>query len=383
MKIKFGILFFIVSIIYSCNSQTNESELMTVVNKEAKSFLGDERFNSVSIAVYHKGKSYIGHFGELDKNQNNKPTNETLYEIASVTKTMTGYLVACAVEEGKIELNTPVYEVLGEGYRNLIYKGEPVRIIHLITHTSGIPSNIDEVNELYQDPSFNNYSRAQEILSAYTKQELLADLKSLELTEPLGKTYSYSNVTPNLVAYILETIYNKPFELLLKEKLFDPAQMTNTFINLEEDKQILLANGYNEENKLMPNFRKPINLWGAAGRVKSNSVDMLKYIEWQLDSTNQTVNRSHQKLFKDVDNIWLAYFWDVIDDKDGTHIEHHGGIYGGQNWLMIYPEQQFGISIITNSSFPEANQIIKQTASKIFENLNNTVHNKVQNGYNQ
>ncbi|MFK8010364.1 MAG: serine hydrolase [Saprospiraceae bacterium] len=170
-------------------------------------------------------------------------------------------------------------------------------------------------------------------------------------------------------SFILEVLYDKPFEILLKEKLFEPAEMNNTFINLNKSKQPLLANGYNEKQELMPNFKNPVNLWGGAGRVKSNSLDMLKYIKWQLNSSNPVVRISHQKLFKDVDNIWLAYFWDVIDDKNGTHIEHHGGIYGSQNWLMIYPMQQYGISIIANSSFPQANQIIKQTANKIFEEL--------------
>ncbi|QKX06155.1 beta-lactamase family protein [Aquimarina sp. TRL1] len=369
MKIKFEILYLILLVLNSCASQSKTDTLTLIVDKEADTFLKDTRFNAVSIAVYYKGESYIGHYGELDKNQRNKPTDETLYEIASVTKTMTGYLVACAIEEGKIELNTPIYEILGKDYRNLIYKDEPIRMIHLITHTSGIPLNIGEVSALYQTPNFDNYSKAKEILSTYKKQKLLADLKSLELTEPPGKVYSYSNVAPNLVAHMLEVIYNKPFEELLKTKLFVPAKMKNSFINLDKDKQGFLANGYNEKHQLMPNFKEPINLWGAAGRVKSNSLDMLHYIKWQLNASNSIVKRSHKKLFKDVDNIWLAYFWDVIDDSNGTHIEHHGGIYGSQNWLMIYPEHEYGISIITNSSFPEANQIIKQTANQIIEQL--------------
>ncbi len=369
MKIKISIAYFILLSFCSCNSQITGSKLLTIVEKEAHKFLEDERFNAVSIAVYYKDESFIGHYGELDKNQNNKPTDSTLYEIASVTKTMTGYLIACAVEEGKLTLNTPVYEVLGKPFNNLIYEGEPVRIIHLITHTSGLSLNVGSVSELYQIPSPDNYIKAQRILSAYTKQELLTDIKSLKLTEPLGKTYNYSNVAPNLIAHILEVLYNKPYQLLLKEKLFEPANMENTCINLEEDKQVLLANGYNDKNELMPNFKKPINLWGAAGRVKSNSSDMLNYIKWQLNLTNPIVKRSHQKLFKDTDDIWLAYFWDVIDDHNGIHIEHHGGIYGSQNWFMVYPEHQYGISIITNSSFLEANQIIKQRAKQIFEDL--------------
>lgn len=369
MKIELIVIGLFFFMFHSCKSQPKSDELSMVIKKEAQKFLKDKRFNAVSIAVYNKGESYIGHYGEIDKGQDNKPTNKTLYEIASVTKTMTGYLVACAVNEGKLNIETPVYEILGQRFKNLNYKGDPVRIIHLITHTSGIPLNVNQVSDLYLNPSADNYKKAQNILSNYKKEELLTEIQSLELDESIGKTYSYSNVAPNLVAHILEVLYDQPFEILLKEKLFEPAEMDNTFINLNNNQQSLLANGYNEKKELMPNFKNPVNLWGSAGRVKSNSLDMLKYIKWQLNSSNPVVRISHQKLFKDVDNIWLAYFWDVIDDKNGTHIEHHGGIYGSQNWLMIYPKQQYGISIIANSSFPEANPIIKQTANKIFEEL--------------
>ena len=146
--------------------------------------------------------------------------------------------------------------------------------------------------------------------------------------------------------------------------------MTSTYINLDDNRQILLANGYNGNNELMPNFKKPIRLWGAAGRIKSNSEDLLNYIKWQLNKNNPVVQLSHQKLFYDIDNIWIGYFWEVIQNESINHIEHHGGIYGSQNWLMIFPEQNTGISIITNSSFPEANQLIKETANRIISRLN-------------
>lgn len=355
--------------ISSCKSQSNKSQLSSIVENEAKLFLTDNRFESVTISIFHKGENFIGHFGELDHNQNNKPTNETLYEIASVTKTMTGYLVACAVNEGKISLDTPVQDILGKEFSNLDYKGDSVLIRHLITHTSGIPLNVNGVSKLYENPNGVNYKKAQGILSKYSKKNLLDEIKSLELTESPGKNYSYSNVAPNLLAFILEEIYAKPYESILKEKLFVPAQMANTFINLDDNHRPLLANGYNGKKEMMPNFNNPINLWGAAGRIKSNSVDMLNYIKWQLDLNNPIIQMSHDKLFHDLENIWIAYFWEVIDDENGSHIEHHGGIYGSQNWIMIYPEYDYGISIITNSSFPEANQLIKRCANNIFKKI--------------
>lgn len=343
--------------------------LSEIVTNEAQNFLEDKRFTSVSIAVFNKGKNFVGHFGELDYKKGNTPSNQTLYEIASVTKTMTGYLVALAVYEGKLTLDTPVAEILGEEFNNLSFKGEPVRIRHLITHTSGLPLNINKVSELYEQSSINNYQQTQTILSNYTQQSLIADIKSMKLPYSPGENYSYSNIAPNLIAYILETIYQKKFDVLLKEKLFVPAQMNSTYINLDASNSHLLANGYNDKNEIMPTFKDRINLWGAAGRVKSNSIDLLNYIKWQLNIDNPVVKLGHQKLFYDIENIWIGYYWEVIKSDTSEHIEHHGGLYGFQNWMIILPEENIGISIISNSSFPEANRLLKETANKILEQL--------------
>ncbi|UZO79955.1 beta-lactamase family protein [Aquimarina sp. ERC-38] len=369
MKIKWIVYSLILIVAQSCNSQSNKKELSIIVENEVEKVLKDHRFNAISIAVVDKKRSFLGHYGELDKHLNNKPSNKTLYEIASVSKTMTGYLVACAVNEQKLKLESSVYDILGKEYENLEFNGEPVRIKHLITHTSGLPLNIKGISELYQKATTNNYYKAKKKLNEYKKEELLSEVKYLELHQKPGEVYSYSNVAPNLIAYILEKVYDKSFEQILKEKLLIPAQMTNTYINLDKNNELLLANGYNDRNELMPNFKKPIKLWGAAGRIKSNSKDLLNYIKWQLNSENSNVKISHTKLFHDVDNIWIGYFWEIIQDENSSHLEHHGGIYGSQNWLMIYPEQNIGISIIANSSFPEANQIIKELANSILNRL--------------
>lgn len=343
-----------------------KEKVVQSVKENAHLFLKDKRFNAVSIATYSKGICHIGHFGELDKGKDNTPTDETLYEIASVTKTMTGHLVARAVIGNKIKLSDPVSKYLGASYTNLSFNRTPITIKHLLTHTSGLPLNLEGISELYSN---NDYLKAQIILTNYKKDSLLNHLKEFKVTRIPGKEYSYSNISPNILAAVLEIVYHKPFEMLLKEMLFEPANMKSTTVNLSKKMQKKLANGYNDKGKLMPNFKKTIQLWGAAGRMKSNSTDMLNYIRFQLQNENPVIKESHTKLFKDTATIWVGYFWEILDDKDGIHIEHHGGLYGSQNWLLIYPKYDFGISIITNSSFPEASQLIKQTALNIFENL--------------
>jgi len=366
---KIGILIFIL-INMSCNSQSHSDKIAATVKNNALQLLKDDRFNAVSITVYSKSVGYINHFGELDKGKGNTPTNETLYEIASVTKTMTGYLVAKAVTDSKINLFDSITKYLGSSYSNLSFNDAPISIQHLLTHTSGLPLNVNGINELYANSTKNCYKKAQKLLSKYSKDSLLNDLKNLKIERLPGVEYSYSNVAPNLLAYILEIVYNKPFETLLNEQLFEPAGMKNTTINLSEKEQKYLTNGYNDKGELMPNFKKSIQLWGAAGRIKSNAKDLLNYIKFQLQNENLILKESHTKLFKDTDTIWIGYFWEILDDKNGVHFEHHGGLYGSQNWLIIYPKYDFGISIITNSSFLEANQLIKQTALNIFKDLN-------------
>lgn len=350
-------------------SQIPVQHLLKIIQNNANELLKDERFHAVSIAIHHKGIDHISHYGSLDKKRNNKPTNETLYEIASVTKTMTGFLVAKAIKDSILDLDAPVMNYLGKSYENLAFNGIPITIKHLLTHTSGIPLNIDGIDHLYQNSSTKSYHKAQEILQNYSKEELLSNLEKVQLKSPPGVYYSYSNITPNILAHILELVYNKPFEKILQSNLFDPIGMNNTGINLSKLHQDLLANGYNDRRELMPNFKQHIQLWGAAGRIKSNAPDLLNYIKLQLNENNPTIKESHRKLFQDLDKLWIGYYWEIIEDQHGKHLEHHGGIYGSQNWILIYPKDQFGISIITNTSFPEANTLLKQTAINIFEEI--------------
>lgn len=284
---------------------------------------------------------------------------------------MTGYLVAKAIRDKKLKLSDPLTKFLGSSYNNLSFNGISITIKHLIAHTSGLPLNINGIDDLYAKSTKNTYAEAQELLANYEKSALLDDLKKVEIQREPGKQYGYSNVAPNVLAHILEIVYKIPFETLLKEQLFEPLGMQNTAINLSKEQQKLLANGYNANGELMPNFKKPIKLWGAAGRIKSNSQDLLKYIKFQLQKNNPVIKATHTKLFQDLDKLWIGYFWEIIDDEDGTHMEHHGGIYGTQNWLLIYPQYNIGISILTNSSFPEANQLIKRTAIKILNDIKN------------
>lgn len=345
MKYATLILFFA---LFGCKSvqQINTQNVEHAITKNALQLLEDKRFHSVSIAVLKDGRSTIKHFGELTIGKGNKPNDSTLYELASVTKTFTGYVAAKAVLDKKISLDDDIRIYLDEPYPNLEFKGEPIRIKHLITHTSGFP----------------NFP-----IKSENKEAFFEGLKLIKIETKPGEVYSYSNTAPELTAYILEKVYQKPFEELVVEFVLKPNKMYQTKFTLNENDRVRLVKGYNDKNELMPNFNK--TLWGGISGLHSTAPDLVKYMKLQLDTSNLIVNESHKKLYKEGSDFLEGYHWYIIENYNRSIYRHHGGIYGMQNWFVIYPKQNIGISILTNTSFNETGEILETVVDNLYNNI--------------
>lgn len=339
------VLISILALLFSCRNPKLKVALTPnqVIENNALALLKDTRFHSVSIAVYKNGKSISSHFGELTIGKSNTPTDTTIYEIASVSKTFLGILAAQAVLDGTIGLEDDIRKYLKEPYPNLEYKGESIKIKHLLTHTSGFP----------------NFP-----IKGDTKSNFFEGLKEIRIKSFPGTDYNYSNTAPELMAYILEQVYNVPYEDLVLNHILQPNQMNNTKFDLNKEERLRLVKGYNEKSERMPNFKR--NLWGGTIGLHSTTTDMLKYIELQLDSTNRAVEEAHRKLADTPYDFSIGYYWNLVDRPNTKIYRHHGGIYGMQNWLVIYPEDNIGISILTNSSFDETGEILEKVVEDLY-----------------
>lgn len=325
----------------------DNSKIAEAIQDSGEWFMKGKNINSVSIGVYSAGATFTSHFGELEKGQGNRPTDETIYEIGSVTKTMAGYLVAKAVREGKLKLDTPISSFLDRRYENLAYDGTPITIRHLVTHTSGLPTFLPEaMGAVFADKNPNAPFEYQALERAYSKTAFLEDLETVTLASRPGERPAYSNVGAELIGYILEEVYQKDIETLLEESFWDACGMDNTFIHKDESQ---VAQGYWMDNETpSPNFE--YNLWSTSGGVKSSLADIMKYIAFQLHSEDSAVYTSQETLYDIEKGNSVAYFWNVRLDRYGRSFHHHGGTSGVQNWLFIFPKYDLGISIITNNS---------------------------------
>lgn len=339
------------------------------IDKHGTAFLKQKNVRSVSIGVLKDGTAYTGHFGELEKGKGNPPDNETIYEIASVTKTMTGYLVARAVMEGKLGLEDDVRTYLEGDYSNLEFNGQPIRLQHLLTHTSGMPTSLPvELNGVFDTLDESVPKRYYEIEASYNKEKFFEDLKKVSLKAKPGTNYFYSNAGAELIGYILEKVYGRRIDDLLRKSFLEQYTMGSTGIILSETQKKRLVCGYWMGNsKPSPNQRNP--LWASGSGVKMSLSDMLRYMELQLNSENPIVRESRKVLYQEGKTLKVNYFWRVWTDKYGTSYNHHGGTTGMQNWLFIFPDHNLGISIITNQSSTKIPGLLSKTARKLLKDI--------------
>lgn len=345
-----------------------ESAIADAIEKHATALLKDDKISAVSIGLYNNGEEFIGHFGELDEGKNNKPSNETLYEIASVSKTMAGFLVAQGEHDGKLTLEDDIRIHLGDEYQNLEYKGHPIRIRHLITHTARLPRFLPaEINSLFDTIDETLPFRVHAVEKSYSRGQFFEDLKQVEVDTIPGIIYDYSNADTELLAHILESIYDKTYEELLKTYIFDKAGMPNSKIQLNADEKKHLPNGYGESRNIVPHMTD--QLWGAGGGIKSTMPDLINYMKFQLDQSNELVQKTQTALHHN-QNSSIGYYWPIrTNEDDGVFFRHHGGAFGTQNWFIIIPKHNIGFSIITNQSDQETAGKLLDTAADILEEI--------------
>ncbi|WP_051605532.1 serine hydrolase [Sediminibacter sp. Hel_I_10] len=373
MKYFLGIAIIVISAFSSskCWAQEEHSEenILKAIQKNGRNFLKNKNRTSVSIGIYKDGQMYTQHFGEIEKGKSNPPTDETIYEIGSVTKTMTGYLVARAVLEEKLKLDDDINTFLPGDYSNLNYMGKPITIKHLLTHTSGLPMFLPmKMNGVFEKLNENVPNAYLELEQSYDKQKFLRDLKTVSITEAPGVNYSYSNAGAELIGFILETVYQKTIDQLFKESFLTDYRMVDTAIELNKAQNAKLVRGYWMDNtSFSPNQLN--RLWATGSGAKMTIIDMMHYIDLQLNSKNPIISESHKVLFEQGKTLKLGYFWRIWNDKFGTSYNHHGGTIGTQNWLFIFPKYNLGISIITNHSGPKTPNELSKTAKKLLKDI--------------
>jgi len=345
-------------------------DIPAAMRETATTLLRSTLLHATSIAVVYRGKQFMLHQGELETGKANPPDDTTLYEIGSVSKTFAGLLLANAVLDGKAALDDPIQTYLPAAYPNLQSQGQPIRLRHLITHTSNMPGMLPlQVNSVLKD--FTAHATPAKLNAAYAnygQRQFWQDLHTVDIKGPLGKDYAYSSAGTELVAHTLETIYGMPYEALLTQWLAREAGMQDTRLSITATDAGRLAPGYHSDNPVITT-PMPQLPWGAAGNLKSTMPDMAKYLRLQL-SAHPAVVESHKPLARFQDDFSIAYFWNIGSNRQlGTHYVHHGGVPRAQSYAYVVPKYQLGVFIITNQSGDATAGAMESALAHIFDTV--------------
>lgn len=261
---------------------------------------------------------------------------EYMYEIGSVTKTMTAALIARAVQEEKLQLTDTIdkYLALPEG------KVYPT-IASLLTHTSGLDGE-------YLEWSMLSYVFHPEDnpLHGITKETILEEYQETDLEEGAEYEYSYSNYGFALLGMVLEEVYDTDFTSLLGAYLRDELGLKNTHVSKGDAD--FDGNWVWETD----------DAYISAGAVVSNITDMLKYAEAQLGD-DPVLSMCHQPLQQvDGSDKWermggfcmnaIGMSW-IIDTENGF-IWHNGATGMHTSYLGFCPEKNAAVVVLSNLS---------------------------------
>jgi CubicO group peptidase (beta-lactamase class C family) len=214
-----------------------------------------------------QGGRVIG-IGKTDATAGGRELNgDTLFEIGSVSKTFTTLLLQDMVERGEMKLDDPVAKYLPDSVKMPTHGGKEITLLHLATHTSGLPFNPDN----FFDPTTKTY------FDGYTADRLYACLSGTRLNRDPGAQYAYSNLGMGLLGHAISRKAGADYESLLVERICAPLGMDSTRITLSPQLKMRLPPGHDASAKPTANFDDLGCLVGA-GAIRSCANDLLKYV---------------------------------------------------------------------------------------------------------
>lgn len=323
------------------------------------------------VAVTPQGRFFYD-YGSTKPHGHTLPTRNSIYEIASVTKTFTGALAAKAVADGKMHVDTDFRAYLPGDYANLAWQGKPITLATLITHRAGMPRDIPDSDAIFTKKDFNTLPYELIALQKGMNHDtLLSSLREIKLRSEPGTKEAYSNAGYLTIGIGLEKVYGQPFETLMQEKLLRPLGMKSTGFAVNDADRARLLSGFDRQGRSMPYHLRNA---GAAWGLYSSTEDMSKYVQWQLDIKDPIVQRMRQPLLGTAQE-GEAMPWNLSYSDNQPMLAHGGGSFGMSSQVVLFPAQGQGYALFANDTCEGTEGALKAIAVTVHESTaSNTAH---------
>jgi len=317
-------------------SAMSDAELKSIAEQR---LLGDRTGACFAVAVIDKtvSRAYVC----ADPKDLKRISPDTAFEIGSVSKTMTAALLADLILQGKASLDDPLSNYLPEGTIVPSFEGKPILIKHIVTHTSGLPVV----------PDFGSVPNMENPYANVDEASLLKTLSTAKLQRAPGSQFEYSNYASMLLSSIVAKRAGTDFETLLRDRLFAPTGMNNSYVN-QKPANVKAAQGHTPNNKTTSAWNFKTNAAGVGG-VRATLDDMVSYVQAQLGKTESTISpalKITQQKVKTDTNSNIAMNWMLAPlDAHFVHV-HEGGTGGFSAFTAFDLEKQRGVVILSDTA---------------------------------
>lgn len=342
------ILPLIVSCLFSDDSNANnqkELKKMNSIEKELDRVVKDKKaVGMIGAVISSDGIIEIGSAGVRKAGTNVSMTDKDLVHIGSCTKAMTATMIATLVAEGKMSWDMKLTEAIPELKETIHPDLKNTTLWQLLTHRAGIPN--DPVDwYAYSDKDIKNRRFA-----------ILKDNIKLAPAYTDGE-FHYSNYGYVVAACMAEYITGLSWEILMKERLFDPLGMTTAGFG-DPVKYNSTDQPWGHKRSWIGNKWKPSRKYygeviSPAGRVHCSVEDWAKFISLQLPGENSILDRKILNKLIEPSGVY-AGGWIVFPETEHPWAKGIVLVHGGSNeiWyaaVMVAPAIDRAYVVVTNS----------------------------------
>jgi CubicO group peptidase (beta-lactamase class C family) len=299
-------------------------------------------------------------FGYADEKKELIATPETVYRIGSLTNLFTATAAMQLAEQGKLDFDRPLQTYLPEfSVQSRFNSSAPITIRSLLTHHSGLPSNLLK-------GMWNGNPEPYTNVVKLIKEEYVA--------YPPDVIFSYSNVGTTLVGHVVERVSGRRYVSYINESLLHPLGMAHTGFSPAQKTSGLLSRGYHKGRELdEPSLRDV-----PAGGMHSTVLDLGRFMQMIIakgrSNGNQVLkSETLAEMLKPQNThipldlglrIGLEWALSGLGDMDiqgaGIVAHHAGATLVFHSQIIVMPEHKLGVVVLSNSS--TSSQVVNKAA---------------------
>lgn len=309
------------------------------------------------LAIIKNGKVVFQKpYGFADVNSRRPVTNQTVFGLASLTKTFTALTLLSLVDKGLVNLEDPLTKYV----RDLSPQYQNLTIRQLASMTGGVPKVVpQEVEWKNQIPILNK----------------------MPLQSEPGSQFLYSNFSYRLIGSVITNVTKRDYLEVVRETILNPLEMNSTATTVIMSKYGMVATAYGDNNGKGPlrqiEYKNP-EVSFSAGMLASTSDDLIRYVFGLMSNklispqAYQTMWYQRPPLSSGAASPW-AFGWSVgRKEKMGGQyvISMNGGTPGVASSIIIFPESNSALISLSNLRKPPVYQIAQKAAAIMFAPVN-------------